>query len=250
MPSIGRPARSARGKRSSSGRISQVLSGTEPAHDQEHRRGDQQARARPQVARAEQADAGDDEDQQQHPRLHHPPEDLRDVEQTSAPPLGCSSSQPSVTVPKPAARHCADNCSAHVGQSMAWLLVNTHARLGPLDQRNARHHRLRRHPDRRRHLDRGLPRARLAIRLSGQLPRVPRQPRPRHPGRSGAADRRRHPQVGRRRPDPAGHRRARRHRPHPHLPVDLARRRDQRPLAVGDDAAAAAGRRRTGARPA
>ena len=30
---------------------------------------------------------------------------------------------------------------------------------------------------------------------------------------------------------------------HPHLPVDLARRRDQWPLAMGDDAPAAAGRR-------
>ncbi len=35
---------------------------------------------------------------------------------------------------------------------------------------------------------------------------------------------------------------ARRHRRYPHLPVDLARRRDQRPLAVGDDPSRPAGR--------
>ena len=66
---------------------------------------------------------------------------------------------------------------------------------------------------------------------------LPGQSRPRHPYRPRDPDRGGPPEVGGRRPDLAGHRGVGRHRAHPHLPVDLPRRRDQRTLALGDDAA-------------
>src|SRR5437667_7696786 len=61
-----------------------------------------------------------------------------------------------------------------------------------------------------------------------------------HSARARTPDRRRHHKIRGPRPDAAEHARARRHRDHPHLPFALARRRDQRPLAVGDDAVNAA----------